>query len=217
MSKYPFEVEYNSSKDKNMRKIFEKSYDINRKYFKMDIPKFKIKIWYDRQKFNEKLKLPSESKYHAHAGMQTKTMHIMSPSISKIEDHNFNKEFFKSIIIHEFCHRFFYKKWKITIPIWITEGFACMIAKQEKFLSKKEKILPLSKMHYYKDWIRKPGYWQAYSLTKFSIRKYGKDKLNNLLSVLRKRDNYTIFSKKFKKIYGITPKEFQQEWLKQKK
>jgi len=214
--KYPFKIKYNPKIDRGIEKYFQKAYDINFKYFKMNLPNFKIKIWYSREEFNKHLRFPKNSKFHANSGMKsTDPMDVMSPSTLKEENNWFGQTFFQKLLIHEFCHRFFFQKWDVMFPLWIIEGIACIIAKQERELyhrNKNREIQPLSKIHNLRDWYKYNNYWQAYSMTKFLITKYKKYKLEQLLNLLGHRDSYKIFSKKFEKIYGFSPEEFEKDW-----
>ena len=216
MIKYPFKIEYNKNIDKGIEKYFKSGYNTNKKFFKINLKHFKIKIWYSRKDFNKKLKSPVRSRFPANSGMkQNENMDVMSPSILRRENSkfNFDTKYLNMLSRHEMCHRFMYQKWKFIVPCWLNEGLCCIVAKQSIYLDKnKKKIIPLKKLHYFKDWTKYYNYWQAYSMTKFLIKKYGKKKLNKLLKNLKENENYSKFCKKFEIIYKITPEEFENIW-----
>ena len=221
MKDYPFTVEYDKVLDKDIDKYFKSAYDINRKFFNIDLPPFKIKIWYDRKKFNQHLKFPKDSKFHANSGMKShQPMDVMSPTMLKYEmkDPEFSSEYLKMLAKHEMCHRFLYAKYKkILYPCWINEGMSCIVAEQLEFLEpeKNKKIMPINKIHYINDWFKNHNYWQAHSMTKYLRDTYGKIKMHNLFELLNEGENYKIFSEKFNKIYNITPEYFENEWSNQ--
>ena len=213
MLDYPFKIEYDKTIDKNLKKYFTDAYEKNHQFFKIHLDSFNIKIWYSRIKFNDKFDFPKNSKYQANSGMTSKEyMNVMSPSVLKDEMKNpsFSNGFFKTLLIHEMCHRFLFKKWnKILYPVWLHEGLCCYVAKQEKYLVKDLNWLSISQMHNYENWIKKNNYWQSFLMTKNIIEEYGIDKLNDLFSILSTVENEKNFEKKFKKIYGFTPKKIE--------
>ncbi|MCK4927480.1 MAG: hypothetical protein KAS11_03365 [Candidatus Aenigmarchaeota archaeon] len=218
MNKYPFTIDYNADIDKDIDKHFKYAYDINHDFFMIDLPQFKIKIWYGRKGFNANFRFPSGSKYHANSGMKAEQpMDVMSPSILRKEMKypTFSYAYLRMLAKHEMCHRFLYQKWgKVFYPCWINEGMSCLVAEQESFLDKsKDKIMPVAKIHYLRDWYRYNNYWQAYSMTKYLIEKYGRKNMDELFSILKEKESYKVFSEKFKKIYSITPEEFEKGWF----
>ncbi|MEA2004499.1 MAG: hypothetical protein U9O53_06125 [archaeon] len=86
MNKYSFTIDYNTDIDKGIDKHFKYAYDINRDFFGIDLPEFKIKIWYDRKSFNANFRCHMDSKFHANSGMKAEqSMDVMSPSILRKE------------------------------------------------------------------------------------------------------------------------------------
>lgn len=209
-TKYPFTLEYNPKLDPRIERYFRKAYDINRKFFKSELEPFTVRFWYSRELFNKHFKLPSESKYHANSGMKaTDPMDFVSSSVLKPEGRMLPPKEYQKLVTHEFCHRFYFQKYG-AYPAWLAEGFAIFVAGND--FENDQEFIPLSKIHKTADWIKNNNYWQAASMTKFLIEKYGMKKLEELLEHLGKADNYQKFSGKFRGIYGFSPEEFEKIW-----
>ena len=203
---------YKEKEERELKKIIEhikKANKINKKFWKIKISKFNIKLIYTRGQMNQEWGRKTENWFIAFAN--DNQVRIFSPKvIEKVSSHN--KGEFLNTIVHEISH-IFYKKLASTYkPLWLNEGIAMNlgIGKRKKFNFNKIKKM-------------KPSYFYSYSIKKarlvypfsfFAVKllfKKGKEKIIKLIRLYSKNPNEVYFKKQFLKIYGFKVNELIQK------
>ena len=209
---------YNDKKE--IDKLINKAYKVNKNFFEKDIKENNIEIIivYNRNQFdnfNERKTEKWEVGYTF--GRNNKvTIVIFSQSVfEKISNHP--KSDFSSILIHEFAHVFTGYILHFYYPKWLHEGIAGYIAKQYKSkILDKDKILSLSKLHDKTNWYKNPNYPEAFLFTKFLFDKFGKDKMLEFLTTLKKSldkyHSYKDFENYFNKYFEHNLNRIFKEW-----
>jgi len=111
------------------------------------------------------------------------------------------KKYFYSTLVHEIAHIYTEKHFGFLYPIWLTEGIAYVVARQDKEI-KKYKKKDIRKGHYDKDWIKDTYYTSSCRFTKYLLDNFGKDKLMGLMKILKMYEKKREFYKKFEKVFG---------------
>jgi hypothetical protein len=122
---------------------------------------------------------------------------------NKESEHTYNEKFYRCSLRHELSHAFYaILSDRRTSPVWLCEGVAIYTSGQNN-LKKKPDIFKTFLNFYDK------GGRGVYSESGFAveilIRKYGKKKILNLISLLGTVQNNISFLKLFKGIYGFKP------------
>jgi len=114
-----------------------------------------------------------------------------------------SSEKYTILIKHELSHAFFQHLSKGSGgPKWFWEGVAIYTSGQTSFYKKPEKF---EKFLDSTD-ESKPGLYQESGFAiELLVRKYGKEKLLELVGSLPKDKDYDLFAKKFKEIYSFAP------------
>lgn len=126
-------------------------------------------------------------------------------NLNKESSHIFRKERYYTTIKHELAHAFYYKiTSNIYGPTWFREGIACYLSGENETIPK---IINFSNFLDYSDFYNKKNYKEAYIESSFAIeflvKKYGKEKLLELIKAIKKDMSESDFAKLFKKIYSI--------------
>jgi hypothetical protein len=114
---------------------------------------------------------------------------------------NHPKKYFYSTLVHEIVHVYTEKVFKFVYPIWLTEGIAGTIAKQDKEITKYHKK-NLRKAYSNRDWERETYYTSSCMFTKYLLLTFGKKKIIKLMDSLEIYGKKSDFYKKFKEILG---------------
>ncbi|MFH1607745.1 MAG: basic secretory protein-like protein [archaeon] len=137
---------------------------------------------------------------------------------NKVSKHK--KEYFYSTLVHEITHIYTYQKLWFIYPIWLTEGLAYVVAKQLNEIRKYQRR-DITKAHYDSEWFNNPAYSTSAHFVNYLIKKYGFNKLINLIKNLEEFEKKKSFNKKFKEIYGfsfsVIGKDFSNNFLPSRK
>jgi hypothetical protein len=118
--------------------------------------------------------------------------------------HKYSKEYYSALIKHELAHIFTQQKGLYySHPTWLWEGIAIFASDQLNQYKRPEKLknfLRFYKIH--KDEIGSV-YGEAGFAVEFLVKKYGKEKLFELIKAIKKDMSEADFAKLFKKIYNI--------------
>jgi len=138
---------------------------------------------------------------------------IFSPSVfEKVSSHPMSD--FVPVLTHEIAHVFVNQIYEFKYPVWLSEGICGYIAGQDRTRKvSKESIKRLALIHDAKGWGKAYNYSQAFLFTSYLIETFGKRKLFRLLKELGKRDSFSVFSRRFKRVYGLSPERSKKEWL----
>lgn len=119
----------------------------------------------------------------------------------KENSHKYSYEEYYCLLKHELGHLFFEHISKgRNNPTWINEGTQIFVAGQLKF---KKSIKKFSKfIEHYDNW-GKEVYQESGFAIELLVKKFGKERLINLIEGLRKISSEEEFNKLFKKIYGF--------------
>lgn len=113
--------------------------------------------------------------------------------------HKYSDKIYSGLIKHEICHPFFrILSGKKDYPLWLNEGIAVYLSKQIE-----EKICPkkFSNFLEFYNKINKKMYDESGFVVAILIKKFGKQKLLELIKSLKNVDSEKDFEKEFKKIY----------------
>lgn len=133
------------------------------------------------------------------------TIYIFDKSVfDKVSDHP--KKYFYSTLVHEIVHIYTEKNLNFLYPIWLTEGIAYVIAKQDREI-KRYKKKDIKKAYNDKDWKKDTYYTSSCRFTKYLLNNFGKNKLIKLMKSLEIKEKKREFYKKFEKIFKKSFKE----------
>jgi hypothetical protein len=193
-------LQINYKKDKLVEKLYNESMQELDKFFKINwtINTPVLIIVPDRRKFDEIYNKKTENWL---VGWNTgKFIFILDrKNFEKESCHKYSKENYKKLIKHELCHSFCdalsYRKF---YPMWFSEGVAIYLSGQIK-----EKMRPKK----FKDFLRfynkieKEMYNESGFVVELLIKKFGREKIINLIKALNNVNSEKDFEKEFKKIY----------------
>lgn len=122
-------------------------------------------------------------------------------NFEKESNHKYSDEEYFALIKHELAHCFsnivssFSRK-----PVWLLEGISIYLSGQNKLKTKPKKF---EKFIEFFDKGGKEVYSESGFAVMFLVKKYGKEKLLNLLKESKKSESSENFSNLFKSIYGF--------------
>ncbi len=120
----------------------------------------------------------------------------------------------KMLMVHEVAHLFFLMCAKISLdntqvfPIWLWEGVSMFVSGQILRRSMTRPIKFGDFLNYY-DRHTVPGrvqptvYWESGFVVEFLVKKYGKQKLLELIKSIKQANTEELFAKRFKGLYGF--------------
>jgi len=134
---------------------------------------------------------------------------ILKPKVFTKESSHKDREYFWKVLKHEYCHLYFKQMTSIDYPAWLNEGLACYLAKQKKTPPSNKEALEIFK--YYKK-LDKNIYRIGYFWVNFLIKKFGKNKLMELIKSLKPQITEKQFAQNFYRIYQIyySVKDFEK-------
>jgi len=198
----------------NLKKLVNKNYLKNKKFFNKNISDIKITFLHTRSQMDKicNQKIPNWLVGYT----KNKQIYIFSPSVfDKVSNHPATD--FSYILTHEIAHIFSNNLLSFYYPKWLHEGIAGYVAKQYK-IRKIRKIDKFSQLHDSKSWNKLVNYPQAFLFTKYLIDTLGKEKILEFLKQLPEnvsRHHYPKdFFRFFKKFFKIKFNQVVFEWKK---
>ncbi|MBU1119829.1 hypothetical protein KKA50_01355 [Patescibacteria group bacterium] len=200
---------------------FKKGYLQASKFFNAKIPKIKLILVYSRKELDNLFGHQTPDWFVGYANSSNEIF-ILSPSVWKQESSHSRNEFNKTLC-HEIAHVFTRRINKSCEPMWFNEGLACVVAKQKIKLQKDSKLNLYnpnimffldSKKNWEQTIAKEPGmpYVVSFMLVDFLIRRFGKQKIFQLLTGFNEKYNKRKFCQKFEGVYrksiGRVVKEF---------
>lgn len=191
-----------------------KAYKINEEFFGKSVGKINYRIIYTRKEMDEVMGHPTADWNRGTVKEGIITV-VSENKMEEVTKGIHKSSTFNQLLVHETTHVFEERLFRFTYPIWLDEGLAGYIAGQGKNDEEilKYKIPEFSEIHTIEQWNKKPNYPIGFSLTKYLIKKFGKDKLLNLLTLLNKEDSFEVFSSKFQKEMSVTFNKSVEEWI----
>lgn len=200
-----YKANFKISKDKFVEKVFEEStkslgkfYDIN---WTADLPK--VFILKDRKTINLFGTKKTEPWLVAWADYGMQTVFILDrKGFEKYSSNKYSDEYYSSLIKHELSH-LFYKtisggKWG---PKWLSEGVAIYTSGQTKLKPKPKEFKNFLSFYEHSG----PGvYAESGFVIEALVKKFGKDKLLELIRSLQNISTEIQFNKIFKKVYKFS-------------
>ena len=192
-----------SSQDKSInyeKKLIIKSYKLNKRFAKIQIPKFEIKIVNSKKDF-EKL---WGSKTPNYVSAFAKNNNIVIYSYDSFEKYTkWKKEKFKEALIHEINHLFYQElRDNEYDPLWLSEGLATFMQHQKKKYPYKEKIKITKKiLNQSFEEMNLESYQVFTTFVEYLILNFGKKRILKLINELKNKSN---LEDSFKKIYNLS-------------
>ena len=200
---------------KDIIKKCANAYNKNRKFFQKDCRFFRIRIANTESKF-KKLAGKFYARWVKGVGLKGKTVAIRSPRLYAecYKKYGGTKDF-EALLCHEICHIFTRQLNVYKGPYWFTEGLAMYIAGQVPGKSFKTKSRFTKKrienLMFYRLKMKKlcsDMYVPHYYAVEYLIKKFGRKKLLKLINSHKPRMTKPNYEKIFKRIYGLSYKEF---------
>lgn len=170
------------------------AYSYNKKFFKSNMHVF-VQVADSRAEL-EKVSGFNHGKWFVGSGCGNNLVVVLSEKIVKEEA--VKKEFsLRQLMAHEIAHVFINRLSHKKIPIWLNEGIAMVVAKQERKGDFNQDIINCNSGE---DWERfNFPYASAYGFTRYLFNRFGKDRMLEFVSQLSKMgagsfgDNFNIF------------------------
>lgn len=188
-----------------------------------NLPFFQIKIYlaYSRKEFEKFISRKSASWQVGHTNCPKNEIYLLSPSVFE-EESIHKKEDFPKVLTHELTHLFTYKLYSSYEPRWLIEGLAYYIAGQGKVNLKKKIKLKLknnflSQIDTKKMWkknLQNGAYQLSFLWTDFLIKKFGREKILELLRQINLPYKRVNFYSDFRKIYQYNLTYLQADFVK---
>lgn len=193
-----------SAEDNNInieKKMLISAYNINKKFAKINIPKFNIQLVYSRKEFNQLW--GSETQDFVSAFAKDNKLVIFAYGVFDKET-KWEKDKFKEALIHEINHLFYQELRDDTYdPLWLSEGLATLMQHNKTKFNYKDKLKITQKALEQKfEEINIESYQIFAMFVEYLILKFGEDKLLELILKLKnggKLDN--IFQEIYKKSF----------------
>ncbi len=216
-------IKRNKPIDRELVKIFSKSFSMNKKYFP-EIPKKFLILICDSENEYKKYANPYYSKWSTAVGRGMKGITTRSPDfVERIG--RWKGADFQKIMTHEISHVFWFNLCKTWTPSWFSEGFACYIGRNfdlskkeiEKVVKKYNVDFTILDFRYLRRNFKKGHYprypiWQAF--TNFLVKKYSVKNLKRFSKAFSNQPNKINYKLVFKKIFGKTDRVLFNEFLK---
>ena len=167
-------------------------------FFGFSIDKINVTLLNTRKEINKKLKRKTEGWEVGWVNNRNIVFILSEEKFEKESTHK--KEDFWKVLKHEIAHVYLKKIMKNCAPEWLCEGIPLFLAKQtKKHVSLKESVNAIDYFCKFDKNIYKHSGNLVYSLYK----KFGKKKLLELASSIKRDVTKKSFSKSFKEIYGF--------------
>lgn len=187
-------------------------------------PPFPIMVHfaYSRKEFNKFVGQKTPSWMVGYANCSKNEIYFLSPLVFEKESSHKKKDF-PRVLTHELVHLFTHQIYPFYEPHWLREGLAYFIAQQGKLDFKQRARLLinndnfLSRIDTTKNWQRslyKGAYELSFLWTSFLIKKFGKEKILELLKKIDssyRRARFNIF---FDQIYQQSLASLQGQFIK---
>lgn len=200
-------INYEGTDYERLNKEIIKIYEFLIDFFETKSFLIKVNIYDNKSDFNKRIgRMESPDWLVANASNKNNEINIISPLVMEKES-NHNKNEFLQIIKHELTHLFINNLTKGKyIPMWLNEGIASYIAKQNQLKNKsidieKDFCKNLSTLEDWNKRVDNSAYEIASLFTLFLIKKYSFEKIKKLISSLEKEFSYENFKKIFFKVY----------------
>jgi len=206
-------IEYNNHFDnlKNLKKLVNESYIVNKDFFGQDISPFKIKFVYTRRDFNKHIGKTSTPDWLVGVVIKRQLI-IFSPAVFDIVSSHTKSEF-KGVLSHEISHIFKNDIFSFDYPTWLSEGLSGYISSQYKKI-RAFKDVDFRLLHRKEDWVGNTNYPQAYLFFAYLIKRFGKEKMIKLLKSLRGKEPIVKFETKFKELFELSFNKTTKDWRK---
>lgn len=209
-----YEIRSSKPISKSMIEICKKGYQKNKKFFGKDSPFFPINFAHTEEEFKV-----LAGRFYAPWVKGTCDFNGVNIRGQKLYDESYKKfggtKKLQLVLTHEITHLFSYFKNLYKGPYWFTEGLAMYVAEQipgkELVIKKKLTKKQAKKQLFYRIIIKKLSedmYAPDYYAIKYLVDTYGLEKLRKLMNSYKKKMNKAMYERNFKRIYGITYKEF---------
>ena len=175
-----------------------KAYNFNKKFSKINIPKFNVQLIYSRKEFNKLW--GSETPNFVSAFAKKNKIVIFAYGTFEKETDWEKKEFYKTLI-HEINHLFYQKlrghEYK---PLWLSEGLATFMQHNKKKGNYTNKLNISKQALNQKDQQLTLESYQIFAMfVEYLILNFGEDKILELIKQLKKGEN---LNKLMQKIYN---------------
>lgn len=195
-----------SSKDNSLnieKKLLIDSYNINKKFAKIEIPKFQVKLIYSRKIFEELwgFKTPR----YVSAFVKNDSIVIFSYDVFEKET-KWKKEKFQEALIHEISHLFYQELRDDEYdPLWLSEGLATFLQHGKKKFNYKEKLKIKKEILSQKFEEMTFKSYQIFALfVEYLVLNFREDKLLKLIMGLKRGEKINdLFKKIYKKSFEI--------------
>jgi len=123
-------------------------------------------------------------------------------NFEKESSHKYLEDTYAALVKHELAHVFtqVISKQKGSKPIWLWEGIAIYLSGQNNFKKNPEKLSGFLSFY---DGHDKVVYYESGFAVEFLVKKYGKEKLLELIKRLKETNSEDEFAKLFKEIYEV--------------
>ncbi len=173
--------------------LLRKAYNVNKKFFKINIPKFKIQLVYSREEFDKLW--GSKTQDFISAFVKGETIIIFAYDIFNKETKWEKKEFYNTLV-HEINHLFYQELRDDEYdPLWLSEGLATFMQHEQKKADYREKLEITPKILEQKcNEMTLENYQILTLFTEYLILNFGKEKILKLILGLKEgNDLNTIF------------------------
>jgi len=173
------------------------SYNFNKDFVKIEIPKFDIRLVYSREELNEIW--GSETPDYVSAFAKDDNIVIFSYEVFDKET-KWSKEKFEEALIHEINHLFYQELRDDEYdPLWLSEGLATFMQHKKKKYNYKDKKKIDKKILLQSFEEMNEDSYQIFTLfVEFLVLKYGEEKIINFIEELK---NGETLENSFRKIY----------------
>lgn len=180
------------------KKLVVDSYNFNKDFAKIEIPKFDIKIVYSRKELNKIW--GSETPDYVSAFAKEDNIVIFSYGVFDKET-KWPKEKFEEALIHEINHLFYQELRDDEYdPLWLSEGLATFMQhKKKKYEYKEKKIIDKKILIQSFEEMIEDSYQIFTLFVEFLMLNYGEEKILDFINKLKEGNS---LENSFVKIYG---------------
>jgi hypothetical protein len=180
------------------KKLIVNSYNFNKDFAKIEIPKFDVKMVYSREELNKIW--GDETLDYVSAFTKDDNIVIFSYGVFDKET-KWSKEKFEEALIHEINHLFYQELRDDEYdPLWLSEGLATFMQhKKKKYEYKEKKIINKKILIQSFEEMTEDSYQIFTLFVEFLILNYGEEKILDFINELKEGNN---LENSFVKIYG---------------
>jgi len=179
------------------KKLIIDTYNFNKDFAKIEIPKFDIKIVYSRKEFNKIW--GSKTQDYVSASAKDDNIVIFSYGVFDKET-KWKKEKFQEALIHEINHLFYQELRDDEYdPLWLSEGLATFMQHDKKKFNYKDKLKIKKEIlnQSFEDMTLES--YQVFTLfVEYLVLEFGEDKILRLIKGLKEGEK---LNNSFQKIY----------------